>query len=326
MEAMLPTIQTLMTTELKALEAYLCTVLAGEGQWLHQLIEHLLKHPGKQLRSRLVLLAAGASGGITAKTRRGAALVTLFHHASLIHDDVVDEATHRRGTRSINALWNNKVAILFGDYLLAKGLRIAVEHQDDDFLDIISSTMQAMSKGELLQLEKARQLAITEVEYLHIIQQKTAQFIAACCTIGALSANASADQAAMLGKIGEHLGMAFQIRDDLLDYNSAANLGKDTGVDIKERKITLPLLYALQQATEEDRQKILHSLKNHSQEPEKVQAVMTFVHTSGGIGYAQEKMYDYREQALQLLATCLRPSPYKEAFTSLINQTINAKS
>lgn len=322
MEPSLQDIQALITTELQALEAYVHKRLQGGSFLLNQLTKYLLKRQGKQLRPRLVFLAAGASGSIAAKTRRGAALVTLLHNASLVHDDVVDEATHRRGVRSINAVWKNKAAVLLGDYLLSSGLLIAVEHQDYDFLEIISNATQAMSEGELLQIEKAHQPVITEAEYLRIIQQKTASLMAACCTIGALSANASVDQAAVMYKIGEQLGMAFQIKDDLLDYDRADKLGKATGMDIKEKKITLPLLYALQQASWWKRQEMLQLIRNHSREPSSVQAVMAFVHASEGMAYAQKMMYDYREKALKILGG-LQASPYKEALTSLVYQVID---
>ncbi|MEM7055931.1 MAG: polyprenyl synthetase family protein [Bacteroidota bacterium] len=323
MESSLQDIQALITTELKALNKYIYKILKRSDLLLGQLTKYLLQHPGKQLRPQLVFLVAGASGGITEKTRRGAALVTLLHNASLVHDDVVDEATHRRGMSSINAIWKNKAAVLLGDYILSSGLRIIVEHQDYDFLETISNTTQAMSEGELLQIEKAHQLAITEAEYLQIIQQKTASLMAACCAIGALSANASGRQADIMYQVGDQLGIAFQIQDDLLDYNSAGKLGKATGMDIKEKKITLPLLYALQQATEHDRQNILHMIKNHGQKPEKVQEIMAFVRSVGGITYAQEMMYGYRRKALELLAVYVQPSPYKKMLTNLIYQVID---
>ena len=322
MKPSLQDIQALITTELQALEAYVHKRLQGDSFLLNQLTKYLLKRQGKQLRPRLVFLAAGISGSITEKTRRGAALATLLHNASLVHDDVVDEATHRRGARSVNAVWKNKAAVLFGDYLLSRGLLIAVEHQDYDFLEIISNATQAMSEGELLQIEKAHQLAITEQEYLRITQQKTASLMAACCTIGALSANASVDQAEVMYQIGEQLGMAFQIKDDLLDYGSADKLGKATGMDIKEKKITLPLLYALQQASWRKRKKILQLIRNHSHEPSSVQEVMIFVHTSEGMARAHKVMYEYCEKTLKILEG-LQASPYKEALTNLVYQVID---
>ena len=315
-------IQVLIAHEVKALASYVHHRLQGQGSLLAQLTNYLFKYKGKELRPRLVFLTAGASGGITEKTRRGAALVTLLHHASLVHDDVVDEAIQRRGVQSVNARWGNKAAVLLGDYLLSKSLSIAVEHQDHDFLAIMANTAQTMSEGELLQIAQVHELATTEATYLEIIYKKTAILIAACCAIGALSAHAATKQVDMMYKLGRQIGMAFQIQDDLLDYEGTGALGKATGMDIKEKKITLPLLYALQQATEEDRQRVLYIMRDHNQNPGKVQEVMALVRASGGIAYAQEKMYNYRTKALKLLATCLEPSPYKEALADLIHQTI----
>ena len=316
----LSAVQALITQELEALANTVRQQLQHPARSLTQITQHWLQHPGKQLRPQLVFLAAGMSGGITEKTRRGAALVTLLHSATLVHDDVVDEATQRRGLPAINAVWKNQAAVLFGDYLLAQGLLLAAQHQDYDCLEIIAATTRAMSVGELLQLEKARQLDLAEQDYFEIIHQKTAHLLGACLAIGALSAGALTTQVAQLQQLGEQVGMAFQIKDDLLDYGNGGQLGKEVGMDIKQGKITLPLLYTLQHTSQENRQKIEQAL--HQQEPHPVQEVIALVHASGGITYAQKVMRQYRDAALAHLQA-LEASGYQEALRSLIHALID---
>jgi octaprenyl-diphosphate synthase len=318
--------QNRITEELAALNNYLKRSFQETNKSLFDaFIAYLLQAPGKQLRAKLVLLIAGALGNITLQTRRGAALVTALHQASLVHDDVIDEAIDRRGRPSVNAVWGNKKAVLLGDYLLAKAIAMAIEAQDYTLLAMISKAAQAMSEGELLQLEQSSELAITEATYLEIIHKKTASLMAACCSMGALSANATVEQVETMYKIGEQLGMAFQIKDDLLDYlgyKDLAKLGKAAGMDIKGKKITLPLIYALQQADEHACQEIRHLISLYSHNPETFQQVVTFVHTLGGITYAQKKMDAYRDKALQLVDSWLQPSPYKKLLAELIYHTL----
>ncbi|MEL6153005.1 MAG: polyprenyl synthetase family protein, partial [Bacteroidota bacterium] len=241
--------------EMVALAKQLETLGQAEAPWLQQVIQHWRQAPGKQIRPQCVFLVAGACGKISPKAHRAAALAALLHQASLVHDDVVDEATHRRGHPTVHARWGNKVAVLFGDHLLAKALSLVTQHHDYDLLQCLTEATQAMTQGELLQLSQAHQPETSEQVYLDIIHQKTAHLFGACFVMGALTAKAEEAQVTTLRQAGLHLGMAFQIRDDLNDYR-AAEEGKPTGMDIREGKLTLPLIYALQQADAPTRQSI----------------------------------------------------------------------
>jgi octaprenyl-diphosphate synthase len=287
---------------------------------LDKIMTYIVKRKGKQMRPMFVFLAAGVTGNINESTYRGAALIELLHTATLVHDDVVDDAHFRRGFFSINALWKNKIAVLVGDYLLSRGLLLSVEHQDYDLLKIVSEAVKEMSEGELLQMEKARKLDIDEEVYYNIIRQKTASLIASCCAVGASSSGASRDNIERLKLFGEKIGMAFQIKDDLFDYGNA-EIGKPTGIDIKEKKMTLPLIYALKKASGTDRRSIINIVKNKSHKMDKVREVVDFVKHVGGIEYATEVMERFYLEAQELL-NCFEDTTYKNSLMQLVRFTI----
>ena len=287
---------------------------------LDRIMSFIVKRKGKQIRPMFVFLTAGTTGTISEATYRGAALIELLHTATLVHDDVVDDSNFRRGFFSINALWKNKIAVLVGDYLLSRGLLLSVEYEDFDLLKIVSTAVREMSEGELLQIEKARRLDITETVYYDIIRQKTASLISSCCAVGAASAAAGAEAVARMKQFGEKVGIAFQIKDDLFDYGTAT-IGKPVGIDIKEKKMTLPLIYALQQASSAEKRRIIYMVKNQSEQSKKVREVIDFVKQSGGLTYATEAMKRHHEEAKQLLCT-FPDSPYKRSLARLVEYTI----
>jgi octaprenyl-diphosphate synthase len=315
-DATMKEIQVLLAAEMAALSEQIETLFQHECRWIQQVAQYSFQAPGKQVRPILVFLVAGACGGITPKTQRGAMLILLLHQTSLVHDDVVDEATHRRGRPAINAVWGNKVAVLFGDYLLATSLRLATQHQDHDFLALISETAQAMSAGELRQLAQARSFDTTEEIYLAIIHKKTAHLFGTCLAVGAIAAGASVVQVATLRQVGEHIGMAFQLKDDWLDYGTE-DLGKPLGMDLKEGQLTLPLINALQQASAQQKKEILHIFKHSRHHPQQKEEVLAFVRQSPGMDYTQKMMLQYQKKALQTLANTAA-SPYQEALCTLI--------
>ncbi len=269
---------------------------------LDRVTHYIVKRKGKQLRPMFVLLCARLFGNIGDKTYNAAALVELLHTATLVHDDVVDDAYYRRGFFSVNALWKNKISVLVGDYLLSKGLLLSINNDHFDLLKILSKAVKEMSEGELLQMEKARKLDIKEDVYFEIIRQKTASLISSACACGAASV---IDDVAEIDKVrlfGEKIGIAFQIKDDLFDYGNH-EIGKPKGIDIKERKMTLPLIFALNKTSFFEKKRIVNIVKNESKNPRKVDEVILFVRQSGGIEYATEKMKQYRQDALDILQT-----------------------
>jgi octaprenyl-diphosphate synthase len=288
---------------------------------LDTIMSYIVKRKGKQMRPMFVFLSAGTCGEISEATHRGAALIELLHTASLVHDDVVDDASYRRGFFSINALWKNKIAVLVGDFLLSRGLLLSVEHQDFEMLGIVSQAMKEMSEGELLQMEKARKLDITEEVYYNIIWQKTASLIASCCKIGAASVGCDKAMVDQMGKFGQNIGMAFQIKDDLFDYGDA-EIGKPLGIDIKEKKLTLPLIYALNNASRSDRKRVLRTVRKESDDPKKVTEVIDFVKNSGGLDYAKSVMEKYYNSAIEILED-LPDTEYKKSLTELVQYTID---
>jgi octaprenyl-diphosphate synthase len=288
---------------------------------LDKIMNYIVKRKGKQMRPMFVFLSAGTVGEIEESTFRGASLIELLHTASLVHDDVVDDADYRRGFFSINALWKNKIAVLVGDYLLSKGLLLSVENNDFKMLGIVSTAMKDMSEGELLQMEKARRLDISEDIYFDIIRQKTASLIASCCEIGASSVNASDEKIEQMRVFGEKVGMAFQIKDDLFDYGTK-EIGKPLGIDIKEKKLTLPLIYALNRASWLDKRRIINIVKNKSHISSKVKEVIEFVKQSGGLEYAIEVMNRFKDEALILLEG-FPDSDYKTSLASMVSYTIS---
>ncbi|GAB3256321.1 polyprenyl synthetase family protein [Larkinella harenae] len=294
--------------------------MKSEVMLLDQIMNYIVRRKGKQLRPMFVFLMAGVCGKINESTYRGAALIELIHTATLVHDDVVDDSNYRRGFFSVNALWKNKIAVLVGDYLLSRSLFLAVDHEDFEFLRLINRAVKEISEGELLQIEKARRLDITEAIYFDIIRQKTATLIAACCAVGARSVGATAEIIENARLFGEKVGIAFQIKDDLFDYGDV-EVGKPLGIDIKEKKMTLPLIYALNQASWSVKRRIINIVKNESENPKKVAEVIDFVKQSGGIQYATEVMTRYVEEAKNLLFT-LPDSSYRNSLEQLVQYTI----
>lgn len=292
---------------------------------LNRITYYIVNRKGKQMRPMFVLLTAKLlnDGEVNERTYRGASVIELIHTASLVHDDVVDDSYKRRGFFSINALWKNKIAVLVGDFLLARGMLLSVDHGDFDLLRIISVAMREISEGELLQLEKARRLDITEEVYYEIIRQKTATLIAACCSLGAASVRPDTAYVETFRKFGERCGMAFQIKDDLFDYGED-RIGKPTGIDIKEQKMTLPLIYALNQAGEKERKWLIKSVKNHNTDKHRVREVIAFVKECGGLAYAEQRMQFFKEQALDMLRD-YPASPYREALELMVNYVVDRK-
>ena len=287
---------------------------------LDKIMTYIVKRKGKQMRPMFVFLSAGVTGGIDESTHRGAALIELLHTATLVHDDVVDDANYRRGYFSINALWKNKIAVLVGDYLLSKGLLLSIEYGDHSLLKIVSNAVREMSEGELLQMEKARKLDIDEEVYYDIIRQKTASLIASCCAVGASSTGSDESTIEKMRLFGEKVGMAFQIKDDLFDYGTA-EIGKPLGIDIKEKKMTLPLIYALRNASLIEKKKVIFKIKNQSHKSKKVHEVIEFVKNSGGIEYAQEIMEKFYDEALEILQS-FKDSAFKDSLNGLVEYTI----
>lgn len=287
---------------------------------LDRITHYIVKRKGKQMRPMFVFLSAGLCGGINETTHRAATLIELLHTATLVHDDVVDDSNERRGFFSINALWKNKIAVLVGDYLLSKGLLLSVQNKDFHFLNIVSEAVRVMSEGELLQIEKARKLDISEEIYYEIIRQKTASLIASCCASGAASAGATEEDIQKMHQFGELIGMAFQIKDDLFDYGPDGVIGKPTGIDIKESKMTLPLIYSLMKADRSTKRNIVNIIKNHNTEDKRVKEVIAFVKNSGGMEYATEKMKAYQSRAFEVLDT-FPDSHYKNSLRELVKYT-----
>ncbi|MBP7809262.1 MAG: polyprenyl synthetase family protein [Bacteroidia bacterium] len=268
---------------------------------LDKITNYIVKRKGKQLRPMFVFLSAQTVGTINESTYRAAALIELLHTATLVHDDVVDDSNERRGFFSVNAIWKNKIAVLIGDFLLSRGLLLSLDNDDFHLLKIVSTAVKEMSEGELLQIEKARRLDISEEIYYEIIRQKTASLVAACCASGAASVTDDKNTIAKFKEFGILTGMAFQIKDDLFDFGSSEEIGKPTGIDIKEKKMTLPLIYALNQSSWMEKRKIINIIKNHNTDSDKVKEVIDFVIAKGGIAYAEKIMLDYKNKALTLL-------------------------
>jgi octaprenyl-diphosphate synthase len=308
-----------IANELDAFEDKFKTSMQSKVPLLDRVTHYIYKRKGKQMRPMFVFFSAKLCGGISESTYRGAALVELLHTATLVHDDVVDDAYERRGFLSINAVWKNKIAVLVGDFLLAKGLLLSVEHNELKILKIVSDAVQQMSEGELLQIEKVRRLDIVEDIYYEIIRQKTASLIASCCASGASSAGASEDIVEKMRLFGEYIGMAFQIKDDLLDFGYE-DIGKPKGIDIKEKKITLPLIYSLNNSTKSTKSKIIKLVKYHNNEPEKVDEIIDFVRSTGGLDYAERKMFDFQQKAFDILNT-FPESETKKSLEDLVKYT-----
>ncbi|MGB0777086.1 MAG: polyprenyl synthetase family protein [Flavobacteriaceae bacterium] len=292
---------------------------------LNRITHYIVRRKGKQMRPMFVFLVAKmvSDGGFDERTYRGASVIELIHTATLVHDDVVDDSNRRRGFFSINALWKNKIAVLVGDYLLSKGMLLSIDNEDFDILKLISVAVREMSEGELLQIEKARKLDITEGVYFEIIRQKTATLIAACCAIGAASMGASEEEVRRMHQFGNAIGIAFQIKDDLFDY-SEEKIGKPTGIDIKEQKMTLPLIYTLNRADKSKKKWIINTIKNHNKDKKRVKELIQYVIDSGGIEYTLEMMETYHAEAMSILDQ-YPDSPYKNSLKEMVNYVINRK-
>src|SRR5476649_1578827 len=269
---------------------------------LDRITHYIVKRKGKQIRPMFVFFSASICGGINEATHRGAALVELLHTATLVHDDVVDNSYQRRGFFSINALWKNKIAVLVGDFLLSKGLLLSIENGDFKLLKIVSEAVKQMSEGELLQIEKVRRMDIDEPVYYDVIRQKTASLIASCCACGAASAGADDATVERMRLFGEKIGIAFQIKDDMFDFGTD-DVGKPLGIDIKEKKITLPLIYSLNNCDPADKKRIINLVKNHNDDADKIGQIIAFVKDAGGLQYAETQMKKYQDEAFEILNT-----------------------
>ena len=312
-------------TEMELFEKKFYESMSSKVALLNRITYYIVNRKGKQMRPMFVFLTAKmlSDGTVNERTYRGACVIELIHTATLVHDDVVDDSNRRRGFFSINALWKNKIAVLVGDYLLSKGLLLSIDHGDFDLLRIISVAVREMSEGELLQIEKARRLDITEDIYYEIIRQKTATLIAACCALGAKSVSEDEVQVETMRKFGELIGMAFQIKDDLFDYTDEA-IGKPTGIDIKEQKMTLPLIYALNNCSSKEKSWCINSIKNHNKDKKRVKEVIQFVKDKNGLTYAEQKMAQFQQEALALIQN-FPNSTYKDSLVLMVNYVIERK-
>lgn len=310
--------------EMELFEKKFYESMSSKVALLNRITYYIVNRKGKQMRPMFVFLIAKMTGGnVNERTYRGASVIELIHTATLVHDDVVDDSNRRRGFFSINALWKNKIAVLVGDYLLSKGLLLSIDHGDFDLLQIISVAVREMSEGELLQIEKARRLDITEDIYYEIIRKKTATLIASCCALGARSVTDDLDDVENMRKFGELIGMAFQIKDDLFDYSEEA-IGKPTGIDIKEQKMTLPLIHVLNTCSDKEKSWIINSVKNHNKDKKRVKEVINFVKERNGLGYAEGKMEEFRSEAIVLLEK-YPESEFKSALELMVNYVIERK-
>jgi len=291
---------------------------------LDKITTYIVKRKGKQIRPMFVFLSAKCAGEFNESTYRAASLIELLHTATLVHDDVVDDSNERRGFFSVNALWKNKIAVLVGDFLLSNGLSLSLDHDDFHLLKIANNAVREMSEGELLQIEKARKLDISEEVYFDIITKKTATLIAACCAAGVASVSNDTALINQFKEFGVFTGIAFQIKDDLFDFGDDTDIGKPTGIDIKEKKMTLPLIYALNNCTWLEKRRIINIVKNHNNDPKKVAEVIAFVYEKGGIAYAEGVMQQYRQKALAMLNT-VPDSPSKQSLIQLVNYSIERK-
>ena len=310
--------------EMALFEKKFKSAMKSDVALLDKITHYIIKRKGKQLRPLFVFLSAKMIAPVEEGTYIAASLIELLHTATLVHDDVVDDASERRGFLSINALWKNKIAVLVGDFLLSQGLLLTTSKNRIDLLHLVSKAVKAMSEGELLQMEKSRKMDITEEVYYKIIKQKTASLVAACCATGACSVTKNKELIAKMEQVGIYVGMAFQIKDDIFDYGFSNEIGKPTGIDIKERKLTLPLIYVMNKVDKKQKNLIINTIKKNQQDSKKINEIISMVINEGGIHYAERKMHYYKDKALKQLED-LPASPSKEAFIGLINYSINRK-
>lgn len=310
--------------EMADFEAYFSRTMKSNIPLLNIILNYILRRKGKQMRPLLVFLTARLNGEISEATYVAATFIELLHTASLVHDDVVDEAPERRGALSINALWNSKIAVLVGDYMLSRGMLISVEKRRFDMLEIVSEAVKSMSEGELLQLQKSRKLNINEEDYFRIISSKTAALIAACTACGARSVTEDPETIRRMKLFGEYIGIAFQIRDDIMDFEPTGITGKISGNDIKEKKITLPLIHALERASAIDKRKVLGIIKNKKKSKTDIEVVVRFVTSHGGLEFSEQKMNEYRDKALGILGS-YPDSAVKDSLMEFVNYTASRK-
>lgn len=313
-----------LSDELKKFQKVFRSSVKTKVPLLDIIMRYILKAKGKQIRPLIVLYSAQMFGNISESTYRAATLIELLHTATLVHDDIVDESDKRRGRFSLNALWGNKIAVLVGDYLLSRGMLTALQAKDYHTLEIVSEAVKEMSEGELLQIEKARKLDIDESVYYDVIRKKTASLLASCFAVGAASLSQSEEDVKKMWLIGEYTGMAFQIKDDVFDFEKSSIIGKPTGIDIKEKKMTLPLIYLLNNSSYGDKRRIINTIKRHSNDKKYVNKLVDDVRESGGLVYATEKMMEYKSKALELLREYPESQP-REALEKIIEFTIERK-
>lgn len=311
--------------EMELFEEKFTASMSSKVALLNRITHFIVNRKGKQMRPMFVFLTAKMlnQGKVNERTYRGAAVIELIHTASLVHDDVVDDSNLRRGFFSVNALWKNKIAVLVGDFMLSKGMLLCIENEDFDLLKIISVAVREISEGELLQIEKARKLDITEEVYYNIIRQKTATLLAACCAMGARTVQEDDAIVEKMRLFGEYIGMAFQIKDDLFDYGETA-IGKPTGIDIKEQKMTLPLIYTLNNVSTAEKNWLIQSVKRYNRDKKRVKQVIEKVKAAGGLIYAEEKMEDFRKKAMNLLLEFPQDA-YRDALEQMVNYVISRK-
>ena len=311
--------------EMELFEEKFTASMSSKVALLNRITHFIVNRKGKQMRPMFVFLTAKMlnKGKVNERTFRGASVIELIHTASLVHDDVVDDSNMRRGFFSINALWKNKIAVLVGDFMLSKGMLLCIENEDFDLLKIISVAVKEISEGELLQIEKARKLDITEEVYYNIIRQKTATLLAACCAMGARTVQNDDAIVEKMRLFGEYIGMAFQIKDDLFDYGDTA-IGKPTGIDIKEQKMTLPLIYTLNTVSVQEKNWLIQSIRKYNRDKKRVKEVIAKVKAAGGLVYAEEKMEEYRQKAMDILVT-FPEDEYRNALEKMVNYVISRK-
>jgi len=315
--------QQILQEELKEFESYFRETVKSQVPLLDRILRYVVKTKGKQLRPAFVLLSAKLCGGVQPSTFRAASLVELLHTATLVHDDVVDESTERRGFFSVYALWKNKASVLVGDYLLAKGLSLSMDHNDIEVLHILSEAVKKMSEGELLQLEKSRLLNISEEDYFTIITNKTASLLASACAAGAFTASSDHGKRELMRQFGEYTGIAFQIKDDLFDYGTD-DVGKPIGNDIREKKLTLPLIYTLKHAGAAERRKLIYAIRNRHQDEQGIKEIISAVQSAGGIQHATDVMEAYKAKALDILNS-FAPTQERDAMEELVRYTTERK-
>ena len=311
--------------EMELFEEKFTASMSSKVALLNRITHFIVNRKGKQMRPMFVFLTAKMlnKGKVNERTFRGASVIELIHTASLVHDDVVDDSNMRRGFFSVNALWKNKIAVLVGDFMLSKGMLLCIENEDFDLLKIISVAVKEISEGELLQIEKARKLDITEEVYYSIIRQKTATLLAACCAMGARTVQNDDAIVQKMRLFGEYIGMAFQIKDDLFDYGDTA-IGKPTGIDIKEQKMTLPLIYTLNTVSVQEKNWLIQSIRKYNRDKKRVKEVIAKVKAAGGLVYAEEKMEEYRQKAMDILVT-FPEDEYRNALEKMVNYVISRK-